>query len=145
MNLSLLKSPSRPFHREFSDLATQTTNGTTASERGMRELAARVVEIRKERGITQIELAKTLGVTQSMVSRIERGELRLNGEVIVKLAKLYKVSTDELLGVKPISEPQPTISRRWLRRLTMIEKLPKRDQDGLIQTIDRYLKADGKV
>lgn len=125
-------------------MATQT-NGTTATERGMRELATRIVEIRKERGITQIELAKTLGVTQSMVSRIERGELRLNGEVIVKLAKLYKVSTDELLGVKPIGEPQPTISRRWLKRLKMIERLPKRDQDGLIQTIDRYLKADGKV
>ena len=56
----------------------------------MQKLAARIVTIRKERGITQVELAKTLGVTQSMVSRIERGELRLNGEVIVKLAKLYK-------------------------------------------------------
>ncbi len=125
-------------------MATQT-NGTTATERGMQKLAARIVELRKERGITQVELAKTLGVTQSMVSRIERAELRLNGEVIVKLAKLYKVSTDELLGVKPISEPAPTVSRRWLKRLTKIEQLPKRDQDGLIQTIDRYLKADGKA
>jgi transcriptional regulator with XRE-family HTH domain len=139
-----LKSPSEPTIREISDLATQT-NGTTATERGMLKLAARVVKIRKERGITQVELAKTLGVTQSMVSRIERGELRLNGEVIVKLAKLYKVSTDELLGVKPISEPTPSVSRRWLKRLTKIEQLPKRDQDGLIQTIDRYLKASDKV
>lgn len=125
-------------------MATQT-NGTTATERGMQKLATRVVKIRKERGITQVELAKLLGVTQPMVSRIERGELRLNGEVIVKLAKLYKVSTDELLGVKPISEPTPSVSRRWLKRLAKIEQLPKRDQDGLIQTIDRYLKADGKV
>ena len=92
----------------------------------------------------QVELAKLLGVTQPMVSRIERGELRLNGEVIVKLAKLYEVSTDELLGVKPIDDERPAISRRWLRRLKKIEELPKRDQDGLIQTIDRYLKAGGK-
>ena len=139
-----VKSSFEPTCKEISDLATQT-NGTTATERGMQKLAARIVEIRKERGITQVELTKTLGVTQSMVSRIERGELRLNGEVIVKLAKLYNVTTDELLGVKPVSEPIPTISRRWLRRLTKIEQLPKRDQDGLIQTIDRYLKADGKV
>jgi transcriptional regulator with XRE-family HTH domain len=139
-----LKSPSEPAIQEISDLATQT-NGTTATERGMQRLAARVVKIRKERGVTQVELAKTLGVTQSMVSRIERGELRLNGEVIVKLSKLYEVSTDELLGVKPIDEERPAISRRWLKRLKKIEELPKRDQDGLIQTIDRYLKAGGKV
>jgi len=144
MSHASLKSPSQPSTQEIADLATQT-NGTTATERGMQKLATRVVKIRKERGITQVELAKLLGVTQPMVSRIERGELRLNGEVIVKLAKLYKVSTDELLGVKPISEPTPSVSRRWLKRLAKIEQLPKRDQDGLIQTIDRYLKADGKV
>jgi transcriptional regulator with XRE-family HTH domain len=111
----------------------------------MRDLAARIVKIRKEKGITQVELAKTLGVTQSMVSRIEQGELRLNGEVIIKLAKLYNVTTDELLGLKPVQNDQPAISRRWLRRFQKIEKLSKRDQDGLIQTVDRYLKASGQL
>ena len=132
------------FHTELSALAKQAT-GTTTTERGMRELAARVVKIRKECGITQVELAKTLGVTQSMVSRIEKGELRLNGEVIIKLAKLFKVSSDELLGLKPIKNDQPAVSRRWLRRFKKIDKLSKRDQDGLIQTVDRYLKAAGKI
>jgi len=127
---------------EFSTLARQQQGTTT--ERGMRDLAARVVSIRKEKGITQVELAKTLGVTQSMVSRIEKGELRLNGEVIIKLAKLFNVTTDELLGVKPLQNGQPEISRRWLRRLKKINQLSKRDQDGLIQTVDRYLKAAGK-
>ena len=126
-------------YTEFSTLAKQQQGTTT--ERGMRELAARVVAIRKENGVTQVELAETLGVTQSMVSRIEKGDLRLNGEVIIKLAKLFKVSTDELLGVKPIKNDQPEISRRWLRRLKMINQLSKRDQDGIIQTVDRYLKA----
>jgi len=130
---------------EFSALAKQNQNPGTTTERGMRELAARIVQMRKESGITQVELAKTLGVTQSMVSRIEKGELRLNGEVIIKLAKLYKVSTDALLGVKSIKNGQPVINRRWLRRFQKIEKLSKRDQDGLIQTVDRYLKAAGQL
>jgi len=113
----------------------------TTTERGMKELAKRVVKIRKEKGVTQVELSQRLGVTQPMVSRIEKGELRLNGEVIVKLAKLFKISTDELLGLKPIKNGEPEISRRWLRRLKKINQLSKRDQDGLIQTVDRYLKA----
>ncbi len=131
-------------YTELSTLANHTT-GTTTTERGMRDLAARVVKIRKECGITQVELAKTLGVTQSMVSRIEKGELRLNGEVIIKLAKLFKISADELLGLKPIKNDQPVINRRWLRRFKKIDKLSKRDQDGLIQTVDRYLKAAGQL
>ena len=115
----------------------------TVTERGMRELAARVAAIRKEKGITQYELTKVLGVTQPMVSKIESGELRLNGEVIVKLAKLYGVSTDELLGMKPVRPIQPTINSRWLRRLKKIEKLSKKEQDGLIKTVDRYLRESG--
>ncbi len=142
MELYDLESAVLPVFTEHSTVTDQQQGTTT--ERGMRELAARIVSIRKDQGITQIELAKTLGVTQSMVSRIERGELRLNGEVIIKLAKLFKVSTDELLGVKQITNDQPEISRRWLRRLKRINQLPKRDQDGLIQTVDRYLKAAEK-
>jgi len=132
-----------PNFMESATLATQQQQGTT-TERGMRELAERVVRIRKEQGITQVELAQHLGVTQPMVSRIEKGELRLNGEVIIKLAKLFNVSADELLGVKPRNNGQPEISRRWLRRLKRINLLSKRDQDGLIQTVDRYLKAAEK-
>jgi len=142
MELYDLESAVLPVFTEHSTVTDQQQGTTT--ERGMRELAAGIVSIRKDQGITQIELAKTLGVTQSMVSRIERGELRLNGEVIIKLAKLFKVSTDELLGVKQITNDQPEISRRWLRRLKRINQLPKRDQDGLIQTVDRYLKAAEK-
>ena len=122
-----------------------TNQKGTSTEDGMREIAERIVRMRKEKGITQVQLAETLGVTQSMVSRIEKGELRLNGEVIIKISTLYGVSADTILGLKSSEESQPKISRRWLKRLLMIERLPKRDQDGLIQTVDRYLKASGAI
>lgn len=35
-------------------------------------------ELRKKAGVTQVELAKRLGLTQSMVSKIERGDRRLD-------------------------------------------------------------------
>ena len=111
------------------------------TERGMKQLADRIVKIRKQKGVTQVELAKHLGISQPVVSNMEKGLLRYHGEVVVKLARLFRISTDELLGAKPIKNDQPIISRRWLRRLKRIEQLSKRDQDGLIQTVDRYLKA----
>ena len=115
------------------------------SELAAKDIAERVVKLRKERGITQVELAKILGVTQPMISRLEKGEFRFNDETIVTLATLYKVSADEILGLKTTSTTDPNVSRRWLKRLALIEKLPKRDQDGLIQTVDRYLKASGTI
>ena len=121
-------------------LMTRLTE-TEATERAMKALAERIVRLRKERGITQVDLAKALGITQPMVSRMEQGDFRISSESIVTLAKLFNVSADQILGLKIAEPTQPSISRRWLKRLVSIEKLPKRDQDGLIQTVDRYLKA----
>jgi transcriptional regulator with XRE-family HTH domain len=41
-------------------------------------LAATLRQVRHEAAVTQVELAKKLGQTQSFVSKIERGELRLD-------------------------------------------------------------------
>jgi DNA-binding Xre family transcriptional regulator len=45
-------------------------------EEGTREIltAVRLVELRRERGLTQVQLAERLGMTQENVSRIERAE-----------------------------------------------------------------------
>lgn len=114
------------------------------TEDGMLELGQRIEQFRKQNGILQAAMAERLGVTQPMISRMERGEVRIHAELIVLLAEIFSVSADELLGVKTRTEPPATkIPRRWLTRLTKIQTLPRRDQDGLIQTVDRYLKASG--
>lgn len=46
--------------------------------REYREFVTLLREIRKEAGMTQIELAEALGETQSFISKCERGELRLD-------------------------------------------------------------------
>lgn len=104
-------------------------------------LGKRVAALRKERGYTQVELADQLGTTQAIVSDYERGKLRPHPEMVVRLAKALRVSTDEMLGVKPPSQNGATVSRRVLRRLQAIDGLPKRDQDALFRTIDAFLQA----
>jgi len=104
-------------------------------------LGKRVAALRKERGYTQVELADQLGTTQAIVSDYERGKLRPHPEMIVRLAKALRVSTDEMLGVKPPSQNGAAVSRRVLRRLQAIDGLPKRDQDALFRTIDAFLQA----
>jgi len=105
-------------------------------------LGIRIAALRKERGYTQTELAEELGTVQVVISNYELGKLRPHAEVIVRLAKALRVSTDEMLGVKPPSKNgAATVSRRVLRRLQAIDGLPKRDQDALFRTIDAFLQA----
>jgi len=101
---------------------------------------ARLARLRRDKGITQIELAERLGVTQSVVSDYERDVLRLNSELIVQLIEILGVSADELLGVaKTPAGNAPMKNRRLYRQLQNIEKLPKRDQQALLRTIDAFL------
>lgn len=52
---------------------------------------------RKKSGLTQAEIAKTLGKPQSFMSKVENGERRLDIIELKHIARLYKVSVNDLL------------------------------------------------
>ena len=60
-------------------------------------------ELRKEKGITQEELAETFGVTSQSISKWELGINCPDITMLPKIADYYRVSIDELLGYKPLS------------------------------------------
>ncbi len=102
----------------------------------------RLRQFRKQRGLTQAEVAQKLGINQTLVSQYENGKLRLHGALIAGLAKVLRVSADEILGLrKPAENGQPR-DRRFLKRLEQIEKLPGRKKQALLTTIDAYLSGD---
>jgi transcriptional regulator with XRE-family HTH domain len=104
-------------------------------------IGARLAQLRKERGYTQVELAHKLDVIQSVVSSYERGRLRIHPTMIVKLTKVLQITADELLGISSKPKKEAAIPRRFSRRLKAVEHLPKRDQDALLRTIDAFLAA----
>lgn len=54
---------------------------------------------RKEKGITQVQLAEALGKPQSFIAKVESGERRLDVVEFVHLAKLLGLSYEEVLGI----------------------------------------------
>lgn len=62
-------------------------------------IADKITKLRKQKGITQTELAKTLGITRLSVNAWEMGISIPSTQYIVELASLFSVSTDFLLGV----------------------------------------------
>jgi len=102
-------------------------------------IGQRMARLRRERGITQVELAEILGIAQPMVSAYENGGLRLHGELIVALTKILDVSADQLLGLKETKNGTAP-NGRLLRKLKQLELLPRRDQQALMRTIEAFLQ-----
>ncbi len=50
-------------------------------------------------GLSQVELAKKLGVTKQCVSNWENDNVMPSIDMLVKIANLFKVSTDHILGI----------------------------------------------
>jgi transcriptional regulator with XRE-family HTH domain len=105
-------------------------------------LGQRLARIRKERGLTQKDVAERTGLIQTLVSDYERGRLRLAADMIVRFAVALDITTDELLRVRGRkAAPPQKVSRKVLRRLEQIEGLPSYQQRALLTTIDNFIAA----
>ncbi len=62
-------------------------------------VADRIKALREEKGLTQTDLSKLLGITRSSVNAWEMGISVPSTQYIVELAHIFKVSTDHLLCV----------------------------------------------
>lgn len=69
-------------------------------ERAKLILAEKLVEIRERQGMTQGGLAKKLGVTQQVISRIESGENNLTLITLIKLLAVYGIVLKIGIGKK---------------------------------------------
>lgn len=65
----------------------------------------RLKDLREDHDMSQREIADYLGMKQPQYSRYERGLRDLPTDVLISLAKLYKTSTDYILGLTNNSKP----------------------------------------
>ena len=63
------------------------------------EIANKIKQLRIQRGLSQIDLARQLGVSKSVVSAYENSVHLPPYDVLIQLARIFGVSTDYLLGV----------------------------------------------
>lgn len=70
----------------------------------MNAVGERIRELRKARKMTQNEFAERINVTKSTVSAYENGTRLPSYDVLIRVARLFKVSTDHLLGYSEKTE-----------------------------------------
>ena len=56
--------------------------------------------LRKEAGMTQTELARLLNISKSVVSYYELRERTPSPDVLIRLAEVFHITTDYLLGIE---------------------------------------------
>lgn len=61
-------------------------------------LGARIKELRQGKGLSQAAFAGMLGVTKSTVSSYENGSRLPSYDILIAIARLFRVSIDHLLG-----------------------------------------------
>ena len=95
---------------------------------GSLEVAAidsRLRELRKERGLTQAELARQIGIQQSDLSRMEKGEYRVSLDNLFKILGVFDLDLADFFGdqsEKTELEQQP-LSREDMKILHLMREL----------------------
>lgn len=107
-------------------------------------LGERIARLRKERSITQQELAERIGTIQVLISDYERDRLRVTAEMVVRIAEALDITADELLGMKKPKLNGSKPSRKILRRLEKIDELRPQQQATLLRTVDTFLRGAAK-
>lgn len=60
--------------------------------------AARIKNLRKSKGLNQVQLAEKLGVKKQSISNWENDNIMPSIEMLIRIADFFDVSTDYLLG-----------------------------------------------
>jgi transcriptional regulator with XRE-family HTH domain len=105
-----------------------------------KQLGARIAQLRKERGLTQVQLAQTLDLTQQMVASYEVGRRRVPVSLLPAIADALMISIEELIGRSPARAaakrgPAPKLQQQIER----IGQLPKAKQRFVMQMLETVL------
>ncbi len=100
----------------------------------------RLVRLRQSRGLTQEELGALVGLSNRMIAYHERDDAQPPGAMLAPLATALRVSTDELLGLAPLTETMQPRTARLMKRLQQIEELPAAEQRAVLKMVDALLE-----
>lgn len=96
----------------------------------------RMMQARKEKGLSREELAEKIGTSGPIVGRYERGDMMPSVEIATNISQALEVSLDFLVGQSSLLVKDATM----LERLEDIAKLPTAKQAELFNVMDAYLR-----
>jgi transcriptional regulator with XRE-family HTH domain len=105
------------------------------------KLGARIAELRKAQGITQIKMAEELNVSQQTINSYEVARRRIPASTLPILANIFNLSIDELLNEKMGQAsgkrgPTPKLQQQ----IEQVTKLPRAKQKFVSEMLDTVIQ-----
>ena len=112
-----------------------------------KKLGQTIHSLRKKRELTQHELGDQLNVSAQSISAYENGATSISLDILIKMAKIFNVSTDYILGVTEAETANPEERQiadylglsvdaiRNLRQLKMTKPAVKYDESAVVSKL----------
>ncbi|EHI3122967.1 helix-turn-helix transcriptional regulator [Salmonella enterica] len=106
----------------------------------MTEFGRRLSLLRKERELTQTQVARSLNVSQQAVQSWEAGKRRIQISLLPAVAEIFQVSLEELLkdGERKVTRKRGPVSRLE-QQFQQIGQLPKSKQKMVSEMLDAVI------
>lgn len=108
------------------------------------QLGARIATLRKEQGITQVQLAQLLGVSQQTITAYEVGRRRIQVSTLPVIAKALHVPVEELVGKNDQRNGKRGPAPKIQQQLERVAALPKARQRIISEVLDSMLAQAGR-
>ncbi len=110
------------------------------------ETHLKIAYLRKEKKLSQTEIAEILGISQNSYSRIERGETKLTIDRIKEIATILKIPYTELItqDKNEVTAMYQDISEQYEKEKEVIEK-EAIEKDKYIKKLENTIKDKEKM
>lgn len=96
----------------------------------------KIIETRKEKNMSQEDLAKALDATPTTIGRYERDEVKPSIEMAARIANALGVSLDFLVG----NSQNVIKDKSMLKRFNEILSISQKDKEHILFTLDSMLR-----
>lgn len=105
-----------------------------------REFGQWVAELRKQNNITQVEMARDLGVSQQQIASYEAGRVKIPVSLLPKLAEVLATPIEELVGIEKQSRRGPV--SKLQQKIEVISHMPRSKQKFIIEMLEALIRQD---
>lgn len=132
MQALLVLSPSRPYDDDMSK--------GRPSKRPRSKWGERLAAAREHMGMSQMQLADKLGVTQKLITYWEYNDVALRADQLTAIAKTLHISIEELLGL-PAPKPKSNGPVGKAHRIfEAVSRLPRKQQEKIFDILQPFIK-----
>jgi len=100
------------------------------------DIGIQIIRLRKQKGISQTELAEQVGASRDIIGKYEREEVIPSVEMAKKIAEVFEVTLDFLVDQDSLA----ALDRETLQRIQAVQELNEPIQQSLIEVIDACIR-----